>query len=107
MDTNTPDYYKGEGNRDLYDTFLEDYGADVLLQHMEMEVRQYIHRLKKKGQYTSDLEKISNITRRMLLIIREEQIADVQRGDDEQPSLPLHMHNKHTAGNTGELRFTK
>ena len=69
MDSNTPDYYKGEEGKDLYDIFLEEYGVEMLIAHMEMEVRQYIKRLRIKGQYKSDIQKVNNITRRMVFIL--------------------------------------
>ena len=38
--SDTPHYYLNADGTDMYDTFVSMYGYDLVLAHMEMEVRQ-------------------------------------------------------------------
>ena len=84
--SDTPHYYLNADGTDMYDTFVSMYGYDLVLAHMEMEVRQYTKRALHKGQYESDMHKIDVIQKRMALLIKEKY--------DKGPSnntLQLHL----------------
>ena len=86
--SDTPHYYMNEDGTDMYDTFVSMYGYDLVLAHMEMEVRQYVKRAKYKGQLHDDLKKITVIQNRMIVLLKEKYKASLNI-DAAQLELPF------------------
>jgi len=73
----TPGYYKGvESNEDLYDIFIKRYGLHVWIQHVEMEMIQYIDRARHKGTYTEDIRKVRVICDRILHELAQQEVKE-------------------------------
>ena len=66
-----PEYYGSGSEDDLYRVFIERYGLESWLRHVEMEVIQYVERARKKGQYTEDIRKAKVILERILEEVHE------------------------------------
>lgn len=74
--SNTPHYYQLQTG-DLYDLFVDHRGLEVVRQHLEMAVLEYLWRCRHKGQYLRDLEKARVILDRL-----------IDMADHNQPPVP-------------------